>query len=162
MKKSLFGLLVICGLFIFDIAQADITTVGLSGDATIDNSGVVSVVDGLTNVVLTTSDTNAVESPEKKQIYTFNNYATAGTAVGYTLPTAAAGKQRCYGNYTGKTGVITVNTSASGQYISVDGVLTASGGNITSGGALGDKACFVGVDATHWVFYGNKGAWTAH
>jgi hypothetical protein len=134
-----------------------------SSAPTVTSLTATGVIDGLTNVVLTTSTTNAVESPEKLSIYTYNNYATAGTAVGYTLPTAAAGKQRCYGNYTGKTGVITVTVSANGQYIDIDGTAYGAAGTtgkVTSGGAAGDKACFVGVDSTHWILYQNKGTWT--
>ncbi len=132
------------------------------GAATGTSLIVTGVVDGLTNVVLTTATSNAVESPEKLAIYNYNNYTTAGTAVAYTLPTAEAGKQRCYGNYTGKTGAITINTSAAGQYIDVDGINTTSGGYVTSGGALGDKMCFNGVDGTHWVAWTAKGSWLVH
>lgn len=121
-----------------------------------------STVDGLVNVVLTTTTTNAVENPEKLNIYNFNNYATPSTAVAYTLPTAVAGKQRCYKNYGANYGVLTINTSAAGQYIDVNGSLTTSGGNITSGGGLGDGVCFVGADATHWVAYVNAGVWSTH
>jgi len=120
------------------------------------------ILDGLTPTVLTTSTTNGVESPEKLSIYTFNNYATAGTAVTFALPTAGVGKQRCYGNYTAKTGTIRVDASAAGQYIDMDGTQSATGGYVISGGALGDKACFVGVSTTVWIMYTQHGTWTLH
>jgi trimeric autotransporter adhesin len=95
----------------------------------------------------------------------YNQNATAGTAITYNLPTAAAGKQFCISNsYNGSaanTGVLTVNTSAAGQYmIDVDGTRGSTGGHITSGGAGGDSVCVVGVDSTTWQVYTQKGTWT--
>jgi len=124
---------------------------------------VLSPIQG-TAVVVTTSTPITVSSLYTSAYY-FNQHATPATAIAYTLPTAAAGLQFCFGNsYNGSaadTGVLTVNTSASGQYIiDVDGTLGATGGHVTSGGAGGDKACLVGVDATHWQLYVNKGVWT--
>jgi hypothetical protein len=99
--------------------------------------------------------------------YTFNKEATAATAVTYTLPTAVAGKQFCISNSNNgsapTTGVLEFLTSASGQFITfTDGTNTATGGNVTSGGAAGDAACVVGVDSTHWQLYVNRGTWTKH
>ena len=97
----------------------------------------------------------------------FNEHATPATAMTYNLPTAAAGKQFCISNaYNGSnpdTGVITIATSASGQFIIfTDGTLSATGGNVTSGGAAADAACVAGVDATHWMLYVQRGTWTKH
>jgi len=119
---------------------------------------VPTVVD--TSTPVTVSTTNNAE-------YHFNENATAGTAVTYNLPTAAAGKQFCFSNaYNGSaanTGVLTVATSASGQFIIfTDGTLSATGGNVTSAGAAADAACMVGVDSTHWILYVNRGTWTKH
>lgn len=99
--------------------------------------------------------------------YSFNENATAGQAVTYTLPTAQAGKQYCVSNaYNGSaanTGVLTIATSASGQFIIfTDGTLSATGGNVTSGGAAADSACVVGVDGTHWQLFVQSGTWTKH
>lgn len=94
--------------------------------------------------------------------YFFNHYATAGTAVTYTLPTAALCKSKCFRQYTGNTGAITIQTSAAGQYIDQDGTASASGGYVVSGGALGDAACVVAADTTHWFLYVSKGTWTLH
>lgn len=96
-----------------------------------------------------------------------NQEATAATAVTYTLPTAATGLQKCFDNsYNGSaadTGVLTIATSATGQFIIfTDGTLSATGGNVTSGGAGGDAACVVGVDTTHWQLYVQRGTWTKH
>ncbi len=107
-------------------------------------------------------------STTKPSEFHFNENATAATAVTYNLPTAAAGKQFCFSNASNatpapNTGVLTIATSASGQFIIfTDGTLSATGGNITSGGAAADAACVVGADSTHWVLYVNRGTWTKH
>ena len=136
------------------------------------------IVDGLVPVTATTvtsctlgtasgCDTNKYSSG-----FTFNEYATAGTGVVYTLPTAAAGLQYCVGNgYNGSaanTGTLEFLTSSVGQYIiGVAGVPSASGGYVISNGAAGDAACVVGVkvgaDSTHyWQLYVQRGTWTLH
>jgi hypothetical protein len=124
------------------------------------------IVDGLAPVTVTTGS-SATLGGTYKSGYTFNQNATAATAVTYTLPTAAAGRQYCVGNsYNGSaanTGVITLATSASGQFIIfTDGTLSATGGNVTSAGAAADFACVVGVDSTHWFFKPSSGTWTKH
>lgn len=113
-----------------------------------------------TSTPVTVSTTNNAE-------YHFNQNATAGTAVTYNLPTASAGKQFCFSNSnngtSADTGVLTVATSASGQFIVfTDGTLSATGGNVTSGGAAADAACVVGLDSTHWMLYTQRGTWTKH
>jgi hypothetical protein len=98
--------------------------------------------------------------------YTFNQNPTAATAITYTLPVAAAGKQYCVGNSdnsgTSDTGTVRVVTSAAGQYIHANGARSGSGGYIISAGAAGDKACFVGTTATDWEAYVQFGTWTLH
>lgn len=124
------------------------------------------IVDGTAPVTVTTG-TTATLGGTYKSGYTDNQEATAATAVAYTLPTAAAGLQYCIDNSwngtAATTGVLTLNTSASGQFIIfTDGTLTATGGNVTSGGAAADSACVRGVDATHWQLYVQRGTWTKH
>jgi len=99
--------------------------------------------------------------------YHHNQNATAATAITYNLPTASAGKQFCFTNsYNGSaadTGTLTLQTSASGQFIIfTDGTLSASNGYVISGGAASDAACVVGVDTTHWQLYTQRGTWTKH
>lgn len=123
-------------------------------------------IDGTAPVIVTTG-TTGTPGATFNHSYSFNEEATAATGVTYTLPTAAAGKQYCISNaYNGSaanTGVLTVAASASGQFIIfTDGTLSATGGNVTSGGAAADGACFVGVDATHWFMYVQSGTWAKH
>ncbi len=135
----------------------------LEVNGTVSANAVVAngIIDGNIPITISTA-TDVTLGGTYKSGYYFNNTATAGSAVGYTLPAAMAGLQYCVRNYTGRTGILTVSTSGSGQYIDVKGALTASGGNVKSAGALGDSACFVGVDTTHWVMYQNLGTWTAY
>jgi len=123
-------------------------------------------LDGTAPMTVTTS-TPVTLGGTFKSGYTINEHATAATAVTYNLPTAAAGLQYCVGNgYNGSaanTGVLTVATSASGQFIIfTDGTLSATGGNVTSGGAGADFSCFIGVDTTHWLMRPGEGVWTKH
>ncbi len=129
---------------------------GAGGTVRYTTSTVNTVVD--TSTPVTVSTTLGAE-------FHFNQHATAATAMVYTLPTAAAGKQFCFANsYNGSaanTGTIRLSTSAAGQYIIyTDGTLSASNGYVISGGAAGDAGCVVGVDATHWMFYIQRGTWT--
>lgn len=124
------------------------------------------IVDGL-NATAVTTGTSIVLGGTYKTGYTFNQNATAGAAVSYALPTASAGLQYCVGNgYNGSaadTGALTLQTSASGQFIIfTDGSLSATGGYVISSGAVGDFACMIGVDSTHWYFRPNQGTWTKH
>lgn len=145
-----------------------------SSAATLNSSGQMAVaqllasgiVDGEAPVTITTG-ASATLGGTYNSGYTYNQEATAGTAVTYTLPTAAAGKQYCVGNsYNGSaadTGTLELLTSASGQYIIfTDGTLSATGGYVISGGAARDSACVVGTDATHWTLYVYSGTWTKH
>jgi hypothetical protein len=98
--------------------------------------------------------------------YIYNQEATAGTAVTYTLPVAAAGKQYCVKNSNNgsaaDTGVLTLQTSAAGQSIIFNGTVGASGGYFVSAGAAGDSACVVGISATQWEAYVQVGTWNVH
>lgn len=123
-------------------------------------------LDGKAPVTLTTGTTASLGSTFSSG-YTFNQEATAAASVTYTLPTAAAGRQYCVSNsYNGSaatTGALTIQTSAAGQFIIwIDGTLTASGGFVLSSGAAGDAACVVGLDATHWQIYIQRGSFTKH
>ena len=150
------------------VKAANETMTGTSTLATVTATSMLATgnVDGTAPMTITTG-TTATLGGTFRSGYTYNQEATAATAVAYTLPTAAAGRQYCVGNsWNGSaatTGVLTVNTSASGQFIIfTDGTLSATGGNVTSGGAAADAACFVGVDATHWQQYTQRGTWTKH
>ena len=127
------------------------------------------IVDGSAPVTVTTTAAITIvpEPVGYNSGYYVNQEATAGTAITYTLPTAAAGLQYCFVNgYNGSapdTGTLELLTSAAGQYIIyTDGTLSASGGYVISGGAARDSACAVGVDATHWLLYVSWGTWSKY
>jgi len=118
------------------------------------------------SVTISTSSPVTVSTTLNSAFY-YNQNATAATAMTFNLPTAAVGKQFCIANSNNgsaaNTGILTIATSATGQFIIfTDGTLSATGGNVTSGGAAADAACVVGVDSTHWQLYTQVGTWTKH
>jgi hypothetical protein len=128
------------------------------------------IVDGTAPVTVTTGSSANLGATYKSG-YTFNQEATAGTSVTYTLPATAVGLQYCVRNSivsgTGApdTGVLTIYPAAS-SYVILNGVINTIGGGgthgVASGGAAGDSACFVAVDATHWEVFVIKCTWTAN
>jgi hypothetical protein len=148
------------GNFVFDGTPTLVTPV--IGAATGTSLLATGRVDGLVGVTITT-DATTISSTSNKQAYYINNGDSAAKGI-YTLPTAAAGLQYCIALYsehaTGATAVMKFQTSASGQYIALDGVRTASGGLIKSTGAAGDAACVVGISATEWIAYHSSGTWS--
>ena len=154
------------------ITNAALTTPAI-GAATGTSLYATGIIDGKAtmNVSTTTPCTLGTASTNCSAVsslggYTVNEHATAGTAITYNLPTAAAGLQYCVANgYNGSaanTGTLQITPSATGQYIIfTDGTLTTNTtGHVISGGAAGDAACVVGVDTTHWLLYVQRGTWT--
>jgi len=118
-------------------------------------------VDGTVGTLTSTANsaTAIVVATHGNASYFWNIGDSAAHSI-FTLPTAAAGLQYCIRNYTGISQVLTFQTSTSGQFIDLDGVLTNTGGKIKSNGAAGDSACVIGVDDTHWAAYHQMGTWT--
>jgi hypothetical protein len=117
------------------------------------------IMDGKAPVTITTGATATLGGTYNSG-YIFND---GSTAVSYTLPTAAAGKQYCISDING-SGRVTLKTAATGQYILIPPTagLTTSGGFVTSSGSNGDSACVVGISATQWVLHIQSGTWAAH
>lgn len=142
--------------------------VGTLSPASVLASG---IVDGTVPITITTGTTATLGAASYKSGYTFNQEATAGTGVTYTLPATAVGLQYCVANSivsgTGApdTGILTVYPPAS-SFVILRGVINTIGGGgthgVVSGGAAGDAACFVAIDATHWTVYPQSGSWTAN
>jgi hypothetical protein len=88
----------------------------------------------------------------------WNNTASAFT---WDLDAPTAGKQYCFGNYSARSGALTI-TSTTSVYIVYKGAAgTVTTGTLVSAGALGDFVCLVGVDSTHYMAAGaGLGAWT--
>jgi hypothetical protein len=86
----------------------------------------------------------------------------ASGALTYNLPTitsALVGIQQCFRNAVTKTGAITLTAPAS-TYFDVNGAVGSAAGTLVSGGALGDAACVVAIDTTHYYAYTSAGSWT--
>lgn len=96
----------------------------------------------------------------------YNQAATVGTAIGYTLPTPAAGTQQCVKNSNNgtaaDTGILTVTVASTGTQSIIYNGAKSSSGNMTSGGAAGDSACFIAISTTQWEAYPSVGVWTLH
>jgi len=126
---------------------------------------VSNIIDGEAPVTITTGASASLGGTYNSG-YTFNQEGTANTAVTYTLPTPAAGKQYCVKNSnngsaadTGTLEIIVANTGT--QSIIYNGTKSSSG-YIISGGAAGDSACVVGISSTQWEAYAQVGTWTLH
>jgi hypothetical protein len=122
------------------------------------------VVDGKTPITITTGTTASLGGTYSSG-FTLNQEATAATAVTYTLPTPAAGKQYCIKNsYNGSaadTGVLTLAVATPGtHFIIKNGTKGSATGTISSGGAAGDAMCVVGISTTLWEAYIQVGTWT--
>jgi trimeric autotransporter adhesin len=143
--------------------NATVTSAGAAAVTQLLASG---IVDGQAPVTLTTGTTASLGGTYQSG-YTFNQEGTAATAVTYTLPTPAAGKQYCIKNsYNGSaanTGVLTLAVATPGtHFIIYNGTKGTSTGTITSGGAAGDAMCAVAISATLWEAYVQVGTWTLH
>jgi hypothetical protein len=139
------------------------------GVATATSLLVSGISDGKAPVTITTGTTATLGAGTYQGGYTFNQEATAGAGVTYTLPATAAGLQYCVknsivsGSGAPDTGVLTVYPP-SGSFVILNGVVNTVGGGgthgVVSGGAAADSACFIAIDSTHWDVYPNKGTWT--
>jgi hypothetical protein len=85
----------------------------------------------------------------------------SGAAYTFQLDAPVAGKQYCFGNYSGETHAITVK-STTNVYIVYKGANgTVTTGTLVSVGAAGDFVCMEGVDTTHYMVTGaGYGTWT--
>ena len=82
----------------------------------------------------------------------FGYYVCTGACT-ITLPTPAAGFQFCVRNDSAITTVITIAAISTVQFekTTYNGYGTVTTGTMVSGGALGDKICLIGRDATHYL-----------
>jgi hypothetical protein len=88
-------------------------------------------------------------------------YAVCTTTCTVTLPTPAAGDEFCTLNDDNVSTVITI-AAISGVYfekIARTGYETVNTA-MTSGGAVGDRICMIGRDATHYLTLSYNGTWT--
>jgi hypothetical protein len=82
-----------------------------------------------------------------------------------TVPVPTAGNEFCVLNDVGVSSVITLSAiGSSAQYGKTDQSAygTAGTGTFVSGGAVGDKVCLLGKDATHYNTASFSGTWTAN
>ncbi len=94
-------------------------------------------------------------------------YAICTTTCTVTVPVPIAGSayEFCAMNDDNISTVITLaalGSSAQYENQARTGYGTAGTGTVTSGGAIGDKICIIGRDATHYLTPTTVGTWTAH
>ena len=130
------------------------------GAATATSVLATGIVDGTAPIVITATSAGYTLGATYKSGYTFTNPVAAAATFNFTLPTAAAGLQYCVGNGATKTGILKVMSSAAGQYIDLDGTLSATGGFVSATAVAGNFGCFVGIDATNWKAIPTKGTWS--
>lgn len=93
-----------------------------------------------------------------------NGYFICTSTCTVTPPVPAAGYQFCVLNDDNVSTVITLGalgSSASYENTARTAYGTAGTGTFISGGAVGDKVCIVGRDATHYSTLAYNGTWTA-
>jgi hypothetical protein len=143
-----------------------------NGNCTLTSTGiacnqilVTGILDGQAPVTITTGASPSLGGTYNSG-YTFNQEPTANTAVTYTLPAPVAGKQYCVKNSNNgsaaDTGALKVIVANTGTQSEIWNGAVSSSGYITSGGAAGDAACFVGISSTQWEVYVEVGNWTLH
>ena len=146
------GNVVINGTF----TAANLSTSGtISGSVCSTSAGLLLYeTNGCTIPLNTGSGAQALTAP--------NNYFVCTTTCTVTPPVPVAGYQFCVRNDDAATTVITLggNTNIYYEKTNYNGYGTVSG-TISSGGALGDKMCIVGRDATHYIVGSFVGTWTA-
>jgi hypothetical protein len=92
-------------------------------------------------------------------------YEVCTTTCTITVPVPAAGYEFCILNSDNVSTVITLAAlGASARYENTARTAygTAGTGTFVSGGAVGDKVCIVGLDATHYLTTSFTGSWTAN
>lgn len=119
--------------------------------------GSLAVLSAVPVAPLTTSTASTAVTVSGNTGYYFNDYG----ALTYNLPTITSGlvgAQYCFRNYTGITGILTVQLPAS-TYIDRNGAIGTVAGHLSSAGALGDAACVVAISTTRYAAYVQSGTW---
>lgn len=75
----------------------------------------------------------------------------------FNLPGWSSGLQRCYRNYTGNTGPITIAVPT-GNVIDYNGANGLKGTFISTGTVI-DYACLIADTSNHWSVWGASGTW---
>jgi hypothetical protein len=148
-------------------------TVTISSANGTSGVGVTSITcgTGLTGGTITTTGTCAVAAqPLTIGSSTGNTFSApsgffvCSSTCTVTPPVPAAGYQFCVWNGNNVSTVITLGALGSSSFYQNTARTaygTAGTGTLTSGGATGDLACIVGVDATHYQTVSFSGTWTA-
>jgi hypothetical protein len=89
------------------------------------------------------------------------SYYVCTTTCSVTLPTPAAGYEMCVMNDDNVSTVITLAAISGVQFENTARTsYKTANTSIVSGGAVGDKICYLGRDATHWLVASFVGTWS--
>jgi hypothetical protein len=129
--------------------------IGTSGTCTITSTGTCTLSSLATK--LTTGTSVTLTAPR--------GYFVCTTTCTVTPPVPAAGYEFCVMNDDNVSTVITMaalGSSALYENTARTGYGTAGTGTFVSGGAVGDKICLLGRDATHYLSVSYVGTWIAN
>lgn len=118
----------------------------------------------LTGANFTGAVTAPVNTLTKAAGYTLTSTEASGSltiataAMTLTLPTAVAGYSGCLMAGQGVTAIIQL-APATGDYLVTSGVRGTAATARASGGAAGDKICFVAANADDWYITSEDGTW---
>lgn len=164
------------------LVTADVTGTIACSDLTDDGAGCSATVRAA-NIVLAGPASGGDAAPAFRSLVALDIPATplaAGTSVSLaaprqyyvctgtctvTPPVPAAGYEFCVYNDNNKATIITfaaLGSSAMYENTARTAYGTAGTGTLVSGGAVGDKACIVGRDSTHYSTTTFQGTWTAN
>ncbi len=140
-----------------DVVTMSNTTVGVQDSGIATSGGKITVTSIAPAPLAVGSSTgNTVAAPY--------GYFVCTAACTVTPPVPAAGYQFCVMNADNATGAITlgaIGSSARYENTARTAYGTAGTGTLSSGGAVGDMICIIGLDSTHYLSPTYVGTWTA-
>ena len=140
----------------------------ISPSFTTPNLGTPSAINLANGTNLPSASVNATPLPTPGTSITLaipRGYAICTSTCTVTIPVPAAGYEFCAMNDDNVSTVITlaaIGSSAHYENTARTAYGTAGTGTLVSGGAVGDKVCILGRDATHYLTATFNGTWTAN
>lgn len=150
---------------VYNEANSDYRDIPMSGDATMDETGDVTLNPALnlvttgiiTGAISVITTTDGSESPTMYGQMYIADHATAGNDTTYTLPAVITGMSGCFYDFGGGAGTILLSPNAADNIV-LDGTAASDDEDAQSPGADGDFLCLLS-DGTSWYSLGRSGAW---
>jgi len=122
----------------------------VKADTATDHTGVLTAT---TNTLSYATDTTLTATNAR------GSFILATAAMTLTLPDAVAGYSGCFTAGQGVAAIIQL-APATGDYLVIDGVRGTAATARASGGAAGDKICFIAANADDWYITSEVGTWS--